>query len=94
MVIELDCGSVVQVLRMDRGYQLVEVLEEPQDLRKGRVRPVGKMHRTIAGALDEVLHFALNEFEALTWLETQEVIQSTLDKVQERLLDVNSEHLV
>lgn len=94
MVIELDCGSVVQVLPLDNGgFQLVEVLDPPVDLRKGRVRPVGKMHRTIAGALNEVLHFALNEFEALTWLETQEVIQSTLDKVQERL-DVNSERLV
>ena len=82
MIICLDCGAELQILKLDIGFQLVEVT--PMDgLRKPKLRKVGGVHKTIQGALNEISHYSLEEYEALALSEMLDVIKSTGEKVIE-----------
>ncbi|PJG82153.1 hypothetical protein [Caviibacterium pharyngocola] len=83
MVICLDCGSELQILKLDIGFQLVEVTHQNDGLRKPKLRKIGRIHKTLQGVLDEVNYFALEEYEALALTEVKDVITGTCDKTKE-----------
>ncbi|MFQ1015824.1 ABC transporter ATP-binding protein [Avibacterium paragallinarum] len=86
MMIYLDCGAELQILRLETGYQLLETLPN------GKVRKVGRLHKSIQGVLDEITFFALTEHELLAIEESKAVIKNTCDKVLE-YFQLNSEYL-
>lgn len=97
MVIELDCGASVQILKNENGkYQLFKIVEfyEQSSTPWGAhsVVPVGCEHKEINHVFGDLMYFALNEYETLTVQEMKDVVLNTMNKIDE-WFKLHSEYL-
>ncbi|WP_223667074.1 ABC transporter ATP-binding protein [Pasteurella canis] len=87
MVINLDCGAEVQILKVNNGkYQLFEVTNQS-------IKALGEAHSEINHVFGELIYFALNEYETLSLKEMQDVVTNTMNKIEE-WFKLHSEYLV
>ncbi|MGC6406931.1 ABC transporter ATP-binding protein [Bisgaard Taxon 45] len=94
MVIELDCGASVQILKKENGkYQLFEVIGyEVGGECVYSVVARGEQHQEINHVFGDLMYFALNEYETLTVQEMKDVVLNTMNKIDE-WFKLHSEYL-
>lgn len=79
MIIALDCGTDLQVVKQDKGWQLFEVVK--WDCQE--VKAIGSVHKTFNGIVEEILHCVLMEYEVLSLQEMQDVMTSTMKRIED-----------
>lgn len=79
MIIALDCGTDLQLVKTAQGWQLFEVGK--WDCQE--VKAIGRVHQGFDGLVEEILHCALSEYEMLSLQEMRDVVASTLGRIED-----------
>lgn len=91
--IALDCGATLEILPIGTRFQVVEVIGDQDSwYGKQKTRTVGNLHNTIWGAIEEVRHYDLAQYEMLSLEELLSAVSSTNNKIKE-YFEYHSEYL-